>query len=156
MGKNQKDVKPITARQTGELARLLEERGVGPRTFQKTLVENVDGLVFFIREKFGYLIGKTITFELTDRGYIFEIDSKSNRILGISRCSYDYAMGNILRVEDRVVLNYNQVARSKGTPGFVVKIHKPDPPGYPQRGLIEVDFQDGHNTSRIGFENLNW
>lgn len=42
-----KSVLPISGRKTGELCRLLEERGKGDQQFQ-LLVENIDRLVFFL------------------------------------------------------------------------------------------------------------
>ncbi len=43
-----KSVKPITGRQTGELARLLEERGVGKDEFQTHFLDGIGGLMDWV------------------------------------------------------------------------------------------------------------
>lgn len=42
-------VQPITARQAGELCRLLEERGIGDEEFQTKLIEGINGFVSWMR-----------------------------------------------------------------------------------------------------------
>ncbi|MFA6082387.1 MAG: hypothetical protein WC773_03180 [Patescibacteria group bacterium] len=44
-------VQPISARKVGELARLLEERGVGDDDFQKALIEHPDQFVTYVKSK---------------------------------------------------------------------------------------------------------
>ncbi len=105
MDKTKKDVKPITARQVGELARLLEERGMDSEVFQRTLIENIDGLVFFARGKFGQFIGKTIQVQKDEHsGFILIVNfaTEDNGIIGIAQTLYDYCMGNILLLHDKV------------------------------------------------------
>ncbi len=100
MSKSKKDVKPISARKTGELARLLEERGVGDDIVRRTMIENPNGLCFFLRGKaLGDLFGKTITIKKEDHWVIEIVDEK---IFGVAYNIEEYAMGNIVRVGNRV------------------------------------------------------
>lgn len=58
-------VQPISVRKTGELARLLEERGFGDDLFQKLFVENIRGVMEFCLQKSALKNGEQITFPIT-------------------------------------------------------------------------------------------
>jgi hypothetical protein len=114
-----KSVKPITARQIGELARLLEERGCDGDIFQRTMVENPDGLCFFLRGKFSFFIKRPLMIAEIE-GCILEIER--GRIVGIASCTNDYAMGNIFRLDDKVRM---KVGFYKDNYGKVIEIKNP-------------------------------
>lgn len=137
MGKN--DVKPITARQIGELARLLEERGMDRDTFQRTMVENINGLVFFTCGKFGQFIGKTIqVIKDNDSGFILIVNfaTEDNGIIGIAQTLYDFAMGNILLLHDKVFVK-NCSRFPYGAYGIVKEISSPQNSNHE---IIEVEL----------------
>lgn len=122
MDKNQKDVKPISARKMGELARLLEERGVDDDIVQRTMIENPNGLCSFLSGRLlGAHFGETITTE-EKGGLIIEIQEISltlRPVIGIARNIYDYCLGNIIRIGDEVI--YDNGTKG-GTKGKVIKI----------------------------------
>ncbi len=137
---SKKDVKPITARQTGELARLLEERGMSSEIFQTTLVENIKGVIFISRGKLGFFIGKIIQVK-EDRGYIFETEIYGDNqvIVGVARNTHDYAMGNIIRIGDNVISNGRKISIPEGTKGKITEIRKPD---FWEDNMLSVVFGD--------------
>ncbi len=150
MGKNQKDVKPITARQVGELARLLEERGMGSDIFQSTLIENIKGVIFISRGKLGFFIGKTIQVK-EDCGYIFETEicGDNQVIVGVARNTYDYAMGNIIRVGDNVISNGRKIFIPEGTKGKITEIREPD---FWEDNMLSVVF--GNFCNKVNLNDL--
>ena len=115
--RHEKDVKPISARKMGELARLLEERGVDDDIVQTRMIENPDGLCFFLRGRLlGAHFGKTITTE-EKRGLIIEIQEISltlRPVVGIARSIYDYCLGNIIRIGDEVIYDNGTKGGTKG------------------------------------------
>lgn len=125
MGKNQKDVKPISARKMGELARLLEERGVDGDIFQRTMIENPDGLCFFLRGRFGQLVNKKLHIKQELNGYMTVVSlgssfvASNDEIIAVSRNLYDFAMGNIILVGDDVTYDNGT---KEGKKGKVIKI----------------------------------
>lgn len=89
-----RDVQPIGGRQTGEACRLLEERGVDHDIFQNRIVENPDGLCFFMMGKYARHIGKTIRYESLN-GQVAEIDVESGEVVGAGSVLGSYALGEV-------------------------------------------------------------
>ena len=153
MGKTEKDVKPISGRQLGELCRLLEERGVDKEIFQRTMLENPDGLCFFLRGRFGQFVGKELFIECTADAYVRVVVKHTfginNTITAVSRNVYDFAMGNTLMIGDDIFKKED--VRKKQKIGRVFSFHSRNE----GQLVVEVKSLDGTSKDFLPDE-LSW
>lgn len=151
MKKDVKPKKPITGRQLGELCRLLEERGVDAEIFQRTMIENPDGLCFFLKGKvLGGLFGKTVTIK-EENGWVIEI--VDGKIFGVALNLGQYLMGNIFRVGDEVNIKeyfgvFDGSVVIKGGRLKITEI-KFGPPDLCRRNIIGVDLNGIGKTTHF-------
>jgi len=78
-------VLPITSRSSGELSRLLEERGIGQEDYQNRLIERIDALVAWIRNE---SVANSATYPIT-------VDYGQNLAQMIEVGKYDWVNSDI-------------------------------------------------------------
>ena len=147
------NVEPIGARQTGELARLLEERGCGAEYVQK-MIENPGGLIFFLLGGFEKIASGDVTIVKNVAGLIWEVKDKI--IFGISPSSKHYAEGRILRIGSRVTLRIRggNPPRSDSE-GLLREIRPFDKYDYDRDNrILVVEFHSGIRT--LGIDDVKW